>query len=191
MGQTLRQNPEEFEKWKADISAQNQKPAFPERASSNPERRRERLAEQLSDTPNKEYENRDRSVRTSRGEVDPALWLRNQYKNDAGQMICQVCKEEMPFTKRDGEHYFEAVEALSRDHFPGEHEAQFLALCPLCAAMYKEFVKLDDGAMADLKSALMSTDDLEVPLHLGELDTSIRFVERHCHDIKTILEEQE
>lgn len=187
----LRQNPEKFEKWKADISAQKQKPAFPERASSNPERRRERLSEQLSNTPDKEYEKRDRSVRTSRGEVDPALWLRNQYKNDAGQMICQVCKEEMPFTKRDGEHYFEAVEALSRDHFSGEHEAQFLALCPLCAAMYKEFVKLDDGAMADLKSALMSTDDLEVPIHLGELDTSIRFVERHCHDVKTILKQQE
>ncbi len=61
----------------------------------------------------------------------------------------------------------------------------------LCAAIYNEFVKLDDGAMADLKSALMSTDDLEVPIHLGELDTSIRFVERHCHDVKTILEEQE
>ena len=133
----LRQNPEKFEKWKADISAENQKPTFPERASSNPERRRERLAEQLSNTPDKEYEKRDRSVRTSRGEVDPALWLRNQYKNDAGQMICQVCKEEMPFTKRDGEHYFEGVEALSRDHFSGEHEAQFLALCPLCAAMYE------------------------------------------------------
>ena len=187
----LRQHPEKFEKWKADISAQNQKPAVPERASSNPERRRERLAEQLSNTPDKEYEKRDRSVRTSRGEVDPALWLRNQYKNDAGQMICQVCKGEMPFTKRDGEHYFEAVEALSRDHFPGEHEAQFLALCPLCAAMYKEFVKQDEGAMVGLKSALMNTDDLEVPLHLGELDTSIRFVERHCHDIKTILDEQE
>ncbi|MBU1207326.1 MAG: hypothetical protein KKH04_10435 [Proteobacteria bacterium] len=33
------------------------------------------------------------------------------------------------------------VEALSRDHFTKEHEAQFLALCPLCAAMFKEFVK--------------------------------------------------
>lgn len=187
----LRQHPEEFKQWKAAISAQKQKLAFPERASSNPERRRERLAEQLGDAPNKEYEQRDRSVRTTRGAVDPVLWLRNQYKNEAGQMICQVCKEEMPFRKRDGEHYFEAVAALSRDHFPMEHEAQFLALCPLCAAMYKEFVKQDEGAMVDLKNALMNTDDFEVPLRLGELDTSIRFVETHYHDIKTILEEQE
>ena len=59
----------------------------------------------------------------------------------------------MPFTKRDGEHYFDTVGALSRDHFPIEYEAQFLALCPLCAAMYKEFVKKDEGAMLDLKNA--------------------------------------
>lgn len=77
----------------------------------------------------------------------------------------------MPFGKHDGEHYFGAVQAFSRDHFPKEHEAQFLALCPLCAAMYKEFVKQDEEAMVDLKNALMNTDDCEVPLHLGELDT--------------------
>ena len=187
----LRQHPEEFKQWKVAISAQRQKPACPERASSNPERRRERLAKQLGDAPNKEYEQRDRSVRTTKGAIDPVLWLRNQYKNEAGQMICQVCKEEMPFRKRDGEHYFEAVEALSRNHFTMEHEAHFLALCPLCAAMYKEFVKQDEGAVVELKNVLTNADDIEVPLHLGELDTSIRFVETHYHDIKTILEEQE
>ena len=186
----LKQHPEEFKQWKSTISTQIQKPAFPERASSNPERRREKLLEQLDDAPNKEYEPRDRRVRTTRGEIDPALWLRNQYKNEAGQMICQICKEEMPFKKRDGEHYFVTVEALSRNHFPFEHEAQFLALCPLCAAMYKEFVEQDEGAMTGLKNTLMNTGDLEVPLHLGELDTSIRFVERHRRDIKTILDKQ-
>ena len=104
-------------------------------------------------------------------------------------MVCQVCKEEMPFRKRDGEHYFEAVEALSRDHFTMEHEAQFLALCPLCAAMYKEFVKQDEGAMVVLKNALINMDGFEVPLHLGDLDTSIRFVETHRDDLRTIIQE--
>jgi len=46
-------------------------------------------------------------------------------------MVCQICKEEMPFKKRDGEYYFEAVEALCKTHLPKEHEAQWLALCPL------------------------------------------------------------
>lgn len=184
----LRQHPEEFDQWKAAMSAQKQKPSFPERASSNPERRREKLEEQMGDAPKKEYEQRDRSVRTTRGSVDPTLWLRNQYKNEDGQMVCQVCKEEMPFIKRDGEHYFESVEALSRDHFTMEHEAQFLALCPLCAAMYNEFIKQDEEAMVNMKIALINSEGPEVPLRLGEIDTSIRFVETHYHDIKTIIE---
>ena len=45
----------------------------------------------------------------------------------------------MPFKKRDGEYYFESVEALSKAYFLKEREPQFLALCLLCAAMYKEF----------------------------------------------------
>ncbi len=187
----LRRHPEEFEQWKAAVLAKKEKPAFPTRISTNPGRRQDRLAEQMNDAPEKEYEQRNRSVRTTKGEIDPILWLRNQYTNDAGQMICQICKEEMPFRKRDGEYYFEAVEALSRDCFAKEHEAQFLALCPLCAAMYNEFVKHNDGAMESLKNALINSEDAEVPLQLGELDTSVRFVESHFLDIRTIIEAQE
>ena len=90
---------------------------------------------------------------------------------------------------RNGKYYFEAVKALSRERFAKEHETQFLALCPLCAAMYNEFVKHDEGAMKSLKNTLMSSEDVEVPLQLGELDTSIRFVESHWSDIRTILQE--
>ena len=76
-------------------------------------------------------------------------------------------------------------------HFPEiiskEHEAQFLALCPLCAAMYNEFVKHDEGAMESLKNTLMNSEDAEVSLQLGELDTSVRFVDIHFQDIKTII----
>ena len=164
-------------------------PEFPQRNSADPERRQERLAEQMNDAPEKEYEQRSRSVRTTRRTIDPELWLKNLYTNDHGQLICQVCQEDMPFRKRDGEHYFEAVEALSREHFTKEHEAQFLALCPLCAAMYKEFVKQVEGAMEDLKNALMNANDFEVPLRLGDLDTSMRFVETHWNDIRAIVQE--
>jgi len=97
----------------------------------------------------------------------------------------------MLFNQRDGEYYFEAVEVLSRDHFPKEHEAQFLALCPLCAAMYKEFIKKDEEAMRSFKDTLVNSEHAEVPLRLGDLDTSVRFVETHFLDIRTILENQE
>ncbi|MEW5948997.1 MAG: hypothetical protein AB1711_06255 [Thermodesulfobacteriota bacterium] len=183
----LRKYPEEFSQWKAQMAARIENPEFPTRTVKNLERRQERLTEQLADAPEKEYEECQRSVRTTRGAVEPSLWLREQYTNDAGQMVCQICKEEMPFKKRDGEYYFEAVEALSKDYFSREHEAQFLALCPLCAAMYKELVKKDEEAIADLRNALLNTDLLEVPLRLGDLDRSIRFVESHFSDIRTIL----
>jgi hypothetical protein len=183
----MRQHPEEFKQWKASIAAGNEKPVFPTSTVTNPERRQERLTEQIATAPDKEYEERERSVRTTRATVDPALWLRNQYTNEAGQMVCQICKEEMPFRKRDGEYYFEAVEALSKVYFSREHEAQFLAMCPLCAARYKEFVKQDEDAMETFKNALMNSDEPEVSSCLGDLETSVRFVESHFHDIKTIL----
>ena len=93
----------------------------------------------------------------------------------------------MPFKKRDGEYYFKRVEALSKDYFTKEHAAQFLALCPLCAAMYKEFVKRDEDTMKELYRALKDSDDLEVPLKLGKEETSIQFVQTHRIDVKTIL----
>ena len=94
----------------------------------------------------------------------------------------------MPFKRRDGEYYFEAVEALSGNYFPKEYEAQYIALCPLCAAMYKEFVIRDEDAMKELYRALKDSDDREVSLKLGELETSIRFVQTHRQNIKTTLQ---
>lgn len=168
--------------------ADKQSPTFPEKMSNNPNRRRERVKDQLAKAPDKEYEDRERSVRTSRGAVVPKIDLREQYTNDSGEMVCQICKGEMPFKKRDGEYYFETVEALSKDYFTKEHEAQFLALCPLCAAMYKEFVKHDEDAMTALHRVLKDSDDLEVPLKLGTSETSIQFVQAHRIDMKTILQ---
>ena len=184
MAELRRKDPEGYKRWKE--SAKN-KPEFPERASRNPARRESRLAEQLANAPEKEYETRPRSVRPSRARVNPDPYLRAQYTDDFDQLICQICKDEMPFKKRDGDYYFEAVEALSRDYFPKEHEVQFLALCPLCAAKYKEFVKRDEEQEAKLHHALQNTEGLKIPVKLGEWETSVRFVERHWRDIKTIL----
>jgi len=157
---------------------------FPTRTVTDPERRQEKLTNQLLESPKKEFKKSERSVRTTRGAIDPPRWLREQYTNDKGQMVCQICKNEMPFKKRDGEYYFEAVEVFS--NFSREHEAQFLALCPVCAAMYNEFVKKDQPAMAQLQKAFLNSSSPEIPLHLDS-DSTIRFVESHWLDIKTIL----
>lgn len=183
-----KENPEEYTKFKEAVSIRKARPTFPNRPVPNPERRQEHLEVQLSDAPVKEYEKRERRVRTTNGAIDPKTWLRNQYTNDADQMICQICKEEMPFRKRDGAHYFEKKELFSSKYLTKEHEAQYLALCPLCAAKYDEFVKNDDEVMAKLWEEIISTKDCEIPILLGHEKTSIRFVETHYHDLKTIIE---
>lgn len=115
------------------------------------------------------------------------LLVHERYVNDDQQLICRICKEVMPFKKRDGEYYFEAIEALNGDHLSKEHEAQFLALCPVCAAMYEEFVKRDPDAMAQVANSLSASPEPEILLQLGDLHTSIRFVDIHFRDLKTIL----
>ena len=183
----MKDNPVLREQIKSLIATRKQGPRFPTRSVANSERRQERLGDQLTDTPGKEYEKLKRSVRVTSASIDPTTWLRNQYTNEDDQMVCQICKEEMPFRKRNGDHYFEKKEVLSRVHLPKEHEAQYLALCPLCAAMYEEFVKKDDDAMADLKDKLAGAADLTVPISLGGHETSIRFVETHLYDLKAII----
>lgn len=184
----LRQDPEGFRQWKAERELDGKKATFPERNSADPDRRKKQLKDQVKDASKKKYVTRARSVRITEATEYTRTWLKGNYTNAQAQMICQICKEEMPFKKRDGEYYFEAVEALSGKYFTEEHEAQFLALCPECAARYKEFIKRDEAALKDLYGALKGSDGFEVPLKLGELDTSIQFVETHWVDMKTILE---
>jgi hypothetical protein len=186
-----KENHEEFNKFKESISSKREHPTFPTRPVANPERRQERLGEQLTDAPAKEYEKRERSVRTTNGAIDPITSLRELYTNEDHQMVCQICKEEMPFRKRNGAHYFEKKEVLSKKFLPKEHEAQYLALCPLCAAKYSEFVKTDDEVMAKLKKEIFNAEACEIPLSLGDEKTSIRFVEKHLYDLKAILGEGE
>lgn len=198
IGSFIKDNPEEFRRMmeesrrnKKKISARKERPPFPTRPLANPERRQEHLGAQLTHARNKEYEKRERSVRISNGAIDPTTWLRNQYTNEDDQMVCQICKEEMPFRKRDGEYYFEKKEVLTKKYLPKEHEAQHLALCPLCAAKYDEFVKTDDEVMAELREEIVSAEDCEIPISLGDEKTSIRFVETHLHDLKVIMDEAE
>ena len=182
-----RKDPEGFGAWQE----RKKKPQFPEQVPQDSNRRKERVSKVYDDSPEKEYKRCLRSVRVTEATSYTRSWLKNQYRNDDDQMICQICKMEMPFKKRDGEHYFEAVEALSKGYFTKEHEAQFLALCPECAARYKEFNKRDESAMKNLYHAIKDSDDPEVPLQLGELETSIQFVETHWLDIRTILSQSD
>ena len=159
-------------------------------------RRKERILIELEDAPEKEYHQRQRNVRTTIGTIDRRTHLREQYTTDDKKMKCQMCWQDMPFKKRNSaEDYFEAVEALKKDHFPKEHEAQHLALCPECAARYKEFVKRDKNAQDSLYDALKNSDNpqngekicIQVLLKSDSEMIRICFKEKHWQDLKTVV----
>ncbi|MDE0555541.1 MAG: hypothetical protein OXI24_15070 [Candidatus Poribacteria bacterium] len=185
--------------------SQNSKPEvnFPISLVKNPERRKERVLEQLENAPEKVYEEREHRERESKREIAPRTPLINWYTNESGEMICQICKKEMPFKKVNDEYYFVAVEALTirfkndelpKNHFPKEYEAQYLALCPECSARYNYFVReVREGMeiMEELRTQVLNSDNLEIPVCLGELETDIRFVEAHLHDLRVVLRHYE
>jgi hypothetical protein len=154
---------------------------------STEKRRAERLIIELGDAEEKQYEIRARNIRATLSTIDPHTPLREQYTK-FNNMECQMCRQDMPFKKRNSnDDYFEAVEAFGKNYFPKEHEAQYLALCPECAAKYKEFVKRDPVARKYLYNRLKDSDNPEVRLELSDSVIRIWFDEKHWHDLKTVL----
>ena len=180
--------PEQFEKLKAMIEQSRRKPSFPERPSTNTEIRTQRAKRDAKSAPRKEYEDLTRSVRTSQATGDKDTYLTESYTNDDGELVCQMCEGEMPFRRRDGQYYFESVQLF--DDLAGEHAAAHLALCPLCAAKYKEFVKRDSENATVVRASISSSEQLVVHVGLGQDAGSIRFVEKHLSDVQGVLEEE-
>jgi hypothetical protein len=187
----LKLHPDDFRQWRQSLAEKAVKPAFPVRTTSDAARREARVSEQWHDASEKEYAQRERSVRTSRADVDPHHWLIDYYTNDDRQMICQLCGNEMPFKKRNEEYYFVAMEALGREQFSKEYGAQFLALCPVCAAKYNEFVKSDNEALGSMKRTMLDAEGPAIPVKLGNSTETLKFVEVHFNDLKIILREEE
>lgn len=152
-------------------------------------RRAERLTIELGDAPEREYERRLRSVRITQDRIVPRTYLREHYAQD-DTMECQMCRRpEMPFKKRDSDDdYFIAVEALRIEHFPKEHAAQYLALCPECAEMYKEFVKRSASVRKTLYNLLKTSEEPEVRLESHGHAIRLWFEDKHWQDLRTVIE---
>jgi len=87
LAQRLEAQPSDIrEKIETMLQKESNRPVFPQRSSANPERREERLVDNLQTSAEKEYEYRKRSVRTSKGSIDPIIWLRSYYTNDSDQI---------------------------------------------------------------------------------------------------------
>jgi hypothetical protein len=171
-----------------DIKRKN-KEHFPKSDVPNPEWRAKKIGEEYDEADLVSYEKRLRSVRTSGPALDTQIYLRDMYTNDDGRMICQICHSVMPFKRRNGEYFFEKIEIASPKKMlhPKEMEVNYLALCPVCAARYQEYVKYAGKAQNVLDVIDNCADGvLEIDIELDK-PGKLRFTQKHIGDVKTII----
>ncbi|MBN8905442.1 MAG: hypothetical protein J0H99_02210, partial [Rhodospirillales bacterium] len=159
-------------------------PEFPEREAPNPERRAVRMAERARAAPPKNYEVRERSIRTSDKDARQLgrTYLVDYYTNDGGEMVCQACHQKMPFNLPDGSPYFEAPELLAEAS--AELAENHLALCPTCCAKWRYARATSD---TEVVAALRSAEAPQITVTLAGETTLIRFVQVHLDDLRAII----
>ena len=162
-----------------------QKPEFPENKSANPDRRKEKIINEVNSASDKEYSIKERQLRISDSEAknEGKTYLRNFYTNNNREMICQICHEVMPFKLDNGEYYFEAV-LLIRNEIDKEIKYNYLALCPICSAKY-EFANRSKDQILKL---FISSSNNHIKLILAGEENTLKFTETHYQDILTSLE---
>jgi hypothetical protein len=162
------------------ISHQKAAIELPENEVRNSEIRAQRITEQAIQTPEKSSELRTRAVPNgySDAKAEAKIYLKNQYTNSGGQMICQACKDELPFKLPSGGYYFEAVEVVHGS--TKRLREAFLALCPNHAAAY-QYANAQRDEMQEL---ITVTSGREVELELGGKETTLYFTDAHLADIR-------
>lgn len=159
------------------------KSAIPDRELANPERRARVVAEQAENAPDMESEIRSRSVSVGREDVktEAEQYLRQHYRNEDGEMTCQICKGPLPFRLDDGSDFFETVEFL-----PGlkkRHFQNYLALCPNHSAMYRHA----NGCKEIIRDMLENLTGNELEVILAQKEMTIYLSAVHVIDIKAVL----
>lgn len=155
----------------------------PDRSPAHPEQRAARVGEMAAQAPDRYTEERMRSVLVGDEEIKAkaAHYLLQQYSID-GKLICQICKEPMPFNLDDGSPFFEKVRFISE--LKKSHRQNYLALCPNHSAMFM-YVNPKKDSMLEVFAGI-SGNDLE--LVLAQEDTTIYFTKTHIADLKKIIE---
>lgn len=175
----------------ADL-AKNSNPESPKESVKDKDRegRRKHILEDSENALSKESVMRERSIQPRISEVtaQAKAYLRPRNRNEYHQLICQCCHKEMPFKLKSGDDYFVAVQCVKNQeklYFQNR-----IALCPVCAAMYKHVRETDDAEIRRLIVQHNAQDDdgvVEIPVTLAGQPRSLRFVYKHFFDLKTVL----
>jgi hypothetical protein len=156
---------------------------LPDHEPTNPSRRANRVEARAADAPERITEERTRfvSVGLEALKQEVRQYLRQQYTNADGQMICQVCKNLLPFKLDDGSDYFERVEFLRG--LKRRHQQNYVALCPNHAAMFQHA----NGSTDKLRDLVAEQAGNDVAVVLAKEDTTIYFTKTHLVDLKAII----
>ena len=156
---------------------------LPDNSPRNPQLRTERVVQQAKEAPERISELRTRSISVGRDDVkkEAAQYLQQQYTNDDGEMICQVCQDALPFKLADGSYYFEKVEFLP--DITNRHYQNYLALCPNHAAMFKHA----NGSEDTLLQLVKDSHGGALAIELASTDTQIYFTNTHLVDLQAVI----
>jgi len=97
-------------------------------------------------------------------------------------MICQICKDKLPFKLDDDTYYFETVEFINE--LRGRHHQNYLALCPNHAAMFM----YANGSSDLIQGMLVDLANNQLDVILAQQDATIYFTKTHLADLKTIID---
>jgi hypothetical protein len=168
---------------------ERKKVTLPSSLTNNSDRRREKAAEAANEAEEKTYKTGSINRRISGANSDPKVYLRSHHTNDEGQLICQLCDQPMPFQYPKGEDFFVACQYI--ELIEKEHEANYLALCPNCAAEFQYACRSDKNKKAGLILNLDSTVkeeklvvNIDMPVH-----RRLRFTQRHLIDLQAAIKD--
>ena len=139
-------NPEVVLDWYQE--QQQIKVPLPSSITPDPDRRSVKAAEAANNAGEKTYKAVQMNRRISAGNIEPKAYLRSHHTNAEGQLICQLCNKPMPFQLPEGEDFFVACQYI--ELLEKEHEANYLALCPNCAAEFQYACQTDEDKRAEL-----------------------------------------
>ena len=181
----IKSNPRAFQQWVASQTSSDL--TFPSDLAPNPARREAKAAEAMQNADTKETVLKERSVRVSAlSTPEKKAYLREFYRTSTGRVICQICRQAMPF-KLNGEDYFETPAFIGKS-LQQELIFNCLALCPNCT---EEFVRTcaneDKERLHRLRIVVPDpTKPMEVELEM-DVHKSVCFAPKHFYDLKGAL----
>jgi hypothetical protein len=196
----IKNNPVDFKQFKRELEKNEaHKLAIEQSDSPNRERRRFKLRERREIAPVRASVKRLRSVPNHpRSEIDRESLFTFYYDDDDEVTFCQMCLEPMPFIKRNGDESGECVWLFRQDwaEVAGLElkvlTSLKLVLCPVCSAVYVDYVHSDIEKQKTLFEHLTTGNSekfvvCDRDIRRDRKSCVLHFHQTHLEDIKDCL----